>query len=454
LKNLIFRSSNNPDNPFFMKHNFTKKLTLICVFALGSLGLYAVDYCHTPLTSNDGTATIYLTCQNLSENLYQIKIESDVDMTGLGGSHCHINGTEVYQMNAAGRFVVSDDKKTITLDITSTTAPSVYTPLFVIMSGEKVFTWPADVSWAICAVQPDDNTPPVMGTATVNGTPGATSVVLDVTATDDITNPVNVFQVSINADAPIVVCLANAGQITVSSLTPETSYALTIQARDGAGNVSANSATVAFTTTAIPLSPCAGDKGHFGTPDNTKIHYTISYENSVVTYTVTSLTTDLLDLMEIQTTVGSFAGTITNGVGVYSHSGLTVGDLIGIRILYSLENMGGNEMTSNDITLADPNIIIYKVGNCVSTVMTETTAGQPAFVLYPNPVNDVLTVTAGSSVSRVTVHNLLGQTLMNVPCDAAQVTLDVRALAAGNYIIKAYLSNGESYTEKFSKGNF
>jgi hypothetical protein len=139
-----------------MKTSLFSKLTLMCVFAFGSIGLYAgeSDYCHTPLTTGDGSATVYLTCQNLSGNLYQIKIEADVDMTGLGGSHCHINGTEVYQMNVEGRFVISDDKRTITLDITSTTPPSVYTPLFVMMPGEKVFTWPQNVDWSLCAAPP------------------------------------------------------------------------------------------------------------------------------------------------------------------------------------------------------------------------------------------------------------------------------------------------------------
>lgn len=46
---------------------------------------YATQYCQTAVTSNDGTATILLSCEKLAPTTYRITIEGD-GVTGLGGS--------------------------------------------------------------------------------------------------------------------------------------------------------------------------------------------------------------------------------------------------------------------------------------------------------------------------------------------------------------------------------
>lgn len=124
---------------------------LLCASMMG----FATQYCHEELTKDDNK--IYLSCQKLSDNNYQIKIEADVQMTGLGGSHCYVNESEHYQLNATGHFELSADGKTITCDIESTTAPDFYTPLFVMMPGEVAFTWPNDVEWGTCGASTKNN---------------------------------------------------------------------------------------------------------------------------------------------------------------------------------------------------------------------------------------------------------------------------------------------------------
>ncbi len=126
-----------------MKQFFT--LLLLCVAVLS---LQAKQYCHEALKQGDNT--IYLTCQKISDGNYQMKIEADVDLIGLGGSFCHVNGTEPYQLNADGHFAISADKRTITCDIQSTSAPVIYTPLYVLMPGEVNFGQPADIEWGTC----------------------------------------------------------------------------------------------------------------------------------------------------------------------------------------------------------------------------------------------------------------------------------------------------------------
>lgn len=84
-------------------------------------------------------------------------------MSGLGGSFCEVNGVGGYQLNAAGHFTLSADGKTITCDIESSTAPRVYTPLYVLIDGEKNFGDISDASWAarIGDPTPDPDPAPV-----------------------------------------------------------------------------------------------------------------------------------------------------------------------------------------------------------------------------------------------------------------------------------------------------
>lgn len=125
-----------------------KKIFTLFALMSASIFSFATQYCHEELSQGD--KTIYLSCQMLSEGNYQIKIEADVEMSGLGGSYCHVNENQPYQLNASGHFVLSDDHKTITLDIASTTAPNLYTPLYVLMPGEVSFGWPNDIEWGLC----------------------------------------------------------------------------------------------------------------------------------------------------------------------------------------------------------------------------------------------------------------------------------------------------------------
>lgn len=126
-----------------------RKITFLFALLCASMMSFATQYCHEELTNGDNK--IYLSCQKLSDNNYQIKIEADVQMNGLGGSFCYQNGDAGYALNAAGHFELSADGKTITCDIESTSAPNLYTPLYVMMPGEVAFGWPNDVEWGLCS---------------------------------------------------------------------------------------------------------------------------------------------------------------------------------------------------------------------------------------------------------------------------------------------------------------
>ena len=125
-----------------------RKISLFIALLCASVMSFATPYCHEALVNGDNT--IYLSCLLVSEGNYQIKIEADVQMNGLGGSFCYKDGQAGYQLNADGHFVLSADGKTITCDIESSSAPNLYTPLYVMMPGEVAFTWPNDVEWGSC----------------------------------------------------------------------------------------------------------------------------------------------------------------------------------------------------------------------------------------------------------------------------------------------------------------
>ncbi len=148
---------------------------------------WATDYCHTELTA--GGKTIYLTCQEISAGNYQLKVECSQAMSGLGGSFCEVNGVGGYQLNASGHFVLSGDGKTITCDIESSTAPRVYTPLYVLIDGEKNFGDISDASWASCGGgggDPDPDPDPTPEPDPNSYTAGGHTITLDASYVDDI----------------------------------------------------------------------------------------------------------------------------------------------------------------------------------------------------------------------------------------------------------------------------
>lgn len=369
----------------------------------------AQQYCQTPITATDGVTTVRLSCQMISTDNYQIKIESDVAMNGLGGSFCYINGVGGNQLSALPGYSLSADKMTITINIPSSSPPNLYTPLYILMPGEKNFPWPSDIEWGLCSTGSTDNVPPVMLSASVVGTPTYNSVNLLLLGSDDVTSPVVSFIINdaTNNIVNRVVTADGSGNATLSGLNPGTEYNLSIKARDAAGNISENSVSLTFTT-AVRSSDCSGDKGHFGTPSLTQIHYSIQYFDDNVVYTISPIdAARTIDYAEVQASPGgNYAMTIAGDgkSATYTMSGLSVGTSLGVLFLYSLDNMPGNEMTSQSTSLSDPNTIYYKVGDCtVSDTEAPTSFTASAGVITSTSVELLLNATDNSGVIVYTV---------------------------------------------------
>ncbi|TGD59849.1 T9SS type A sorting domain-containing protein [Flavobacterium humi] len=74
------------------------------------------------------------------------------------------------------------------------------------------------------------------------------------------------------------------------------------------------------------------------------------------------------------------------------------------------------------------------------------------FNVYPNPVHDVLTISAKETIeiSSISIYNTIGQLVMVIPNAKNIKTVDVSNLASGNYFIKIQSDKGVSNT-KFIK---
>lgn len=61
---------------------------------------------------------------------------------------------------------------------------------------------------------------------------------------------------------------------------------------------------------------------------------------------------------------------------------------------------------------------------------------------YPNPVNDILNISAETAISQVTVYNVLGQVVQMQKPGHQNVLLDLSRLSAGNYIVQVLSDKG------------
>ena len=104
-----------------------------------ALTMNAKQYCHEPLTLNGG-ATIYLSCELISDGQYRITIEGE-NLQGLGGSFYNPGAVDL--RNA----IATKTETKIVCDIAATSAPTLYTPLYVLCPGEQNIGWPNDIEW-------------------------------------------------------------------------------------------------------------------------------------------------------------------------------------------------------------------------------------------------------------------------------------------------------------------
>ena len=206
-----------------------------------ALSMSAKKYCHEPLTLNGG-ATIQLSCELISDGQYRITIEGE-NLAGLGGSFYNPGAVDL--RNA----ITTKTETKIVCDIAATSAPTLYTPLYVLCPGEQNIGWPNDIDWTgTCGEGGEgggETGVPVLENVELFGA-AQNFVMLTPTATDD--KGVTAYLIAKNGGAETeVIPDATTGQIKIASLTLGTTYTYTVKAKDADGNVS-NAKEITFST--------------------------------------------------------------------------------------------------------------------------------------------------------------------------------------------------------------
>lgn len=96
------------------------------------------------------------------------------------------------------------------------------------------------------------------------------------------------------------------------------------------------------------------------------------------------------------------------------------------------------------------NVLLYNGSNCdIEVFLGVTDINKQHFVVYPNPTSGIINieVSDNQSITKTTINNLLGQTIMTVENES---TLDISSLTKGTYFITVQTDSGKE-TQKIIK---
>ena len=75
-----------------------------------------------------------------------------------------------------------------------------------------------------------------------------------------------------------------------------------------------------------------------------------------------------------------------------------------------------------------------------------TSVGEPtedlSFTVYPNPVNDLLTVTSETEITSICIYDLRGTILLSQEINGHETRVDMSALLSGVYIVRIFTREG------------
>lgn len=432
-----------------MKTNFLHRTLTFCVGIIfcSFMAQSQIKYCEETMTGGSGK-TITLSCYTLTEGQYQMKIEG-VELMGMGGSFLHINGTEPFGLRENAE--VSEDNKTILITITSTTPPKAYTPLYVLMPGEEVFDWnfSLGIDWTSdCGgpiVDPNDTEAPQNFTLQ-KGIVTHNSVELLMNATDN--SGAIIYEIEYNGITKTVNGLSGIQKsYYVTELTPQTAYTFSVKAKDGNNNMAANNPlTIDATTTEKTSNGCEGtdteasqgsfERGYnysFTTVGN---DVTIEFEMldekvGLVGYCFTMNP----DFAEVQMTQIAGTNRFTT-----TYTGQTPGSVF--RVAGKFAFAGGDAITK---------YFDYIVGGDCGSTSVEESFTESTAAFYPNPVQDKLFISTEDAIDEIVIYSLTGQIVKTLQTVNGKAGISIAALPAGNYLIKAILSNGTVLTRRIIK---
>jgi hypothetical protein len=104
------------------------------------------------------------------------------------------------------------------------------------------------------------------------------------------------------------------------------------------------------------------------------------------------------------------------------------------------------ELSTNYTVEFRSDVISGEATTPLPLLIDETTAisdglNQNSLTIYPNPVADVLRVSASRIISRVSVFNSVGNKVLESMPDSKSVTIQVQQLTAGVYTVQVEIDN-------------
>ncbi len=82
--------------------------------------------------------------------------------------------------------------------------------------------------------------------------------------------------------------------------------------------------------------------------------------------------------------------------------------------------------------------------NIIDNTLSVNSFNLEGFKAYPNPVKDVLNLSYTKEISKVSVHNLLGQEVLSKSVNAMQSQVDLSRLSTGTYLVKVTVDGLEN----------
>jgi hypothetical protein len=132
------------------------------------------------------------------------------------------------------------------------------------------------------------------------------------------------------------------------------------------------------------------------------------------------------------------------GYGAWTPSGnIDLSSYNGTKFWIAFKYTGGDPGATTTWQVDD--VVITGTGTGVNTV--DSNLG-----IYPNPANFVLNVNSSSSISQISVSNVIGQRILAVnDVNSKNYTLDIRNLRSGVYVIAIRNNDGSVSISKFVK---
>jgi len=282
-----------------------------------------------------------------------------------------------------------------------------------------------------------DTTPPTNFTATVGTVTGTTAQLL----LNGIDNS-GALSYTVTCNGATYTAAGTSGvqsSITISGLSPNTSYTFTVTASDLSGNTAINNPILLNATTPSSIQ-CSGtsslsQQGSFSIGYN----YTFQTIGTDVTITFELLDTDKVGVVAFLWKQSPFTETQMSNVSGTIFTQTITGQTLGSTINYAVKfaYAGGLSVTK---------YYSYVVGsNCALEVSSFSDLSQFNF---SNPTSDSIAILTNKVIDTVEIYTLLGDLVLTTATNTNKI--DVRSLASGMYLMVIY-SGAERTVKKVLK---